>query len=364
MGVFKRLINHKDGKSKAYWYIRYSIGKGKEKWESIGEVGSITKTVAQQKLEERKRQVRLGQLDMIGVEIPILRDFSKTYLTYVKEVIKKKSSRRDEISVAHLNSFFGNLKLSTITPKDVLDYQTKRLKDGMKPATVNRELACLKALLNVARQRGNFFGDNPVSKVKSLEENNQRERTLSLEEEEKLIANSTPQLIPIIIAAIHTGMRKGELRTLKWANVDLKNNIITIERANTKSKKLKRIPINSVLRKVLLEQNLKTRFNEYVFLNPYGKPYLKPYSLTTCFKNALKRSSITNFTFHDLRHTAGTRMIETGASLVAVSKVLGHSTPTITMRYAHPDNSLKEAVEGIANFAQDCSNFRSNENIE
>lgn len=334
------------------------------KWEAVGKAGVVTKDVALRRLAKRKQQIQLGQQNEIGATIPTLREFSNEYLTYVRDTIAKRSRRRDEISVAHLNSFFGNNKLSAITPKDILDYQSNRLKEGIRPATVNRELACLKALFNFAKQRSRFFGDNPVSKVRFLEENNRVERVLTLEEEERLIAISAPHLRPIITTAIHTGMRKGELLSLKWVNVDLENNVITVESTNTKSKKLKRIPINSKLRKVLIEQKLKTGSKPYVFLNPKGEPYLSAFSLTTCFENACRRAGILGLRFHDLRHTAATRMIESGASIVAVSKILGHSNLTMTLRYSHPDNSLKEAVEKLANFETNYSPNCSPEEIK
>lgn len=363
MGVFKRWIKSKDGSKGAYWYIRYTIN-GKEKWESVGKVGMITKAAAQVRLEEKKRQVRLGQLDMIGAKIPTLNDFSGEYLSYVRDTIAKRSWKRDVLSLTHLNSFLGDRKLSAITSKDILDYQSKRLKDDLRPATVNRELACLKHLFNIAKQKAKFFGDNPVSKVKFLEESNKVDRVLTLEEEERLIANSATHLKPIILTAIHTGMRKNEILSLKWANIDLENNLITIEPTNTKTKKLKRIPINSTLRKTLIEQRPKTVFREYVFLNPEGKPYNRSDSLKRCFEGACRRANIKGLRFHDLRHTAATRMVESGASIVAVSKILGHSSLNTTMRYSHPDNSLREAVEKLANFTHNRSNFRSNENVE
>ena len=302
MGVFKRWIQSKDGSKTAYWYIRYWVN-GKEKWESVGKQGEITKTVAQARLGERKRQVRLGQLDMIGAKIPTLSDFSTEYLSYVRDTVKKRSWKRDALSLTHLNGFFGDSKLSAITPKDIMDYQSKRLKDGSRPATVNRELACLKHLFNIAKQRAKFFGDNPVSKVKFLEENNQVERVLSLEEEERLISESASHLKPIILTAIHTGMRKNEILSLKWDNIDLDNNVVSVEPTNTKSKKLKRIPINSTLRKVLLEQKLKTGRGKDVFLNPEGEPYQRCDSLKRCFEGALRRANIQGLRFHDLRHT-------------------------------------------------------------
>ena len=112
-------------------------------------------------------------------------------------------------------------------------------------------------------------------------------------------------------------MRKSEIISLRWPNVDLENNIITISATNSKSKRIKRIPTNS---------------------------------LRTCFELARKKSKV-----EDLRHTAPTRMVEAGGNIVAVSKILGHADLRTTMRYAHPDNSLKETVEKLGNFNSNCS---------
>jgi len=104
-------------------------------------------------------------------------------------------------------------------------------------------------------------------------------------------------------------MRKGEIISLKWSNVDFDNDLITIEPTNTKSKKQKKIPINSVLRKVFLEQKLKTGFDEYVFHTPAGKPYNRQDSLKKSFIGACRRAGIKGLRFHDLRGIWRQRMI-------------------------------------------------------
>ncbi|HLE24578.1 MAG TPA: site-specific integrase [Thermodesulfobacteriota bacterium] len=183
-----------------------------------------------------------------------------------------------------------------------------------------------------------------------LTENNQDERILTPEEEVRLLNFGSPELRAILVCALNTGMRKSEILTLKGSNVDLESNVITLEHTNTKSKKTRRIPINSVLRKLLLEQKLKGGGSEYVFLSSNGNPYKRHDSLKQAFNGALRRAEIKGLRFHDLRHTAATRMIESGASIVAVCRILGHADLKTTMRYAHPEDSLKEAVECLANF--------------
>jgi len=353
MGVFKRWHEHKDGSKTAYWYIRYTIN-GKDKWESIGKAGPITKTVAQTKLEERKRQVRMGQLDMIGVDIPTLNDFADDYIKHVRDVKKKRSWSRDKELLTSLCSFFGEKKLSEITPKDIEDYKRMRLQE-VKPATINLALSCLRHLFNLAKRWKKYFGDNPVTEVDFFEENNNINRILSLEEEERLLSCSIPYLKTIIICALNTGMRKGEILGLKWSNINLDNRLITIEATNTKSKKTKKIYINSILRGIFLELKLKNMGNDFVFTGSDGKPIK---TIRTSFENACKRAKVYGLRFHDLRHTAATRMIENGANIVAVSRILGHSTLSMTMRYSHPDESIREALE---NLGQNRSKIRSSE---
>ncbi len=347
MGVFKRTRKNSEGEINQYWYIRYWIN-GKEKKESIGKVGIVTKGEAQVKLEERKRQIRLGQLDIIGMKVPELDEFSSEYIQYQKEVKKKKSWFRDEIALKHLNKIFGNSKLNNIHAKDIDDYKQIRL-SSVSSATVNRELEVLRHLYNIAERWNRFNGKNPVSKAGLIKVNNKQERILTHEEEERLLSNCNYYMKNIIICALNTGMRKGEIISVKWDNIDLNNNIITLEHTKTKSKKSRKIPINSIMRKLFLELKIQSDGNEYVFLNSNRKPYTRQDSLNRAFKSALKKANIGGLRFHDLRHTCATRMIENGANIVAVKEILGHSSLDMTMRYAHPEDSLKDAVEKLAN---------------
>ena len=329
--------------------IEYKLPNGKTKRETIGKTGIVTKTMAKQILKEKERQVKLGQYDMLNREIPNLNDFADEYLTYVRDTTKKRSWKRDELALRHLTDYFGKVKLSEIKPQDIDSYKSTRLKK-VAPATVNRELEVFRYLFNLADRWEKFYGKNPVSRAGLLTLNNQQQRVLSIEEEKRLLAACEPYLRNIIITALYTGMRKGEIISLKWDSVDFERNIITVEIENNKSKKIKRIPVSSFMRKMLLELKLKSSRNDYVFLNSKGTPYKRQDSLNRAFKLALKKAEIKGLRFHDLRHTAGTRMNEVTGNIVAVSNILGHSSLQMTMRYAHPQDSLKEAVEGLSSY--------------
>lgn len=325
------------------WVGEYK-DRGKIKRKTYGKKGILTKTHVRAMVRKDEQKVKLGQYDMLDAAIPTLKEFLVEYLKHGKEVVKKRSWYREEYGSRHFLELFGDRTLSEITPKDVDDYKQIRLNE-VAPATVNRELQIVRHLFNLAKRWKKFFGENPVSEAKLLSVNNQKERILTPEEEEKLLGLCNPCLKPILITALHTGMRKSEILTLKWTNVDLDNSVITIEHTNTKTKTTRRIPVNSVLRKLLLEQKLKSGGSEFIFLSQDGNPYKRHDSLKGAFERLCKKAGISGLRFHDLRHTAATRMIEAGASIVAVSKILGHSDIKMTMRYTHPDNSLKEAVE-------------------
>lgn len=350
--VFKRKVKSSNGHITQYWYIRYRL-RGKDKWESVGRVGQITKHVAQTILSERERQIRLGQLDMIETEIPTLNEFSKEYIEYVRDIKKKRSWTRDQELLDNLCKYLGNKKLSEIQAIDLEDYKAIRLKE-VKPSTINRALSCLRHLFNLAIKWKKHFSLNPLSQIDFFEEDNRIERILTVDEEEKLLANSPTYIKSVILFALNTAMRRGEILTLTWNNIDLQNRLITIEATNSKSKKKKRIFINTVVHKILLEQKMKNNGHVYVFSGSDGNQIK---TLRTAFENSCKRAGIIGLRFHDLRHTAATRMIESGANIVAVSKILGHSTLNMTMRYAHPDDSIREALENLTNLSSSsCSN--------
>jgi len=129
--------------------IEYRSNNGSIRRESVGKKGIITKTMAREILQKRERNVKLGKEDMLDSKIPNLEEFSKEYLTYVRDVTKKRSWKRDELCLRHIIAFYGNRLLSNIKPQDIDEYKASRLK-VVSPATVNRELEVLRYLFNLA----------------------------------------------------------------------------------------------------------------------------------------------------------------------------------------------------------------------
>lgn len=227
MGIYRRKVTNSDGKTIEYWIIRFQHD-GHIHRKMVGKVGEISKLDVWRMYDEMVERVKMGRPDTVidtKKDIPTLESFSEEYIEYGRDVARKRSWKRDALSLHHLNRYFGSFKLTAITPDDLMKYQSKRLKEGVQPSTVNKELGCLKHLINIAKKRNKFVGDNPVSQVKFLEENNQIERILTFEEEVRLLSASPPHLRPIIVTALNTALRKSEILHLRWENVDLVNGI-------------------------------------------------------------------------------------------------------------------------------------------
>jgi len=355
MAVFKRKVKGKEGKVTEYWYYEIPLPGGKKLKKSVGKVGLVTKAMAREDEAKQLKLIKRGQRG--DVEVPTLNVFKDDYLNYKRDVSKKRFWQRDEELLRPLCKLFGPKKLSEITIQDLEEFKQVRLKE-VSSATVNRSLSVLRHLFNLAKRWNKFYGDNPVSIVGMLEEHNQVQRVLTLDEEHRLLTESISYLGPVIFTALNTGMRRGEILSLKWSDVDLDTNLITVNQTNSKSKKERRVPVNSPMRTMLLELKLKSLNSEYVFLDNEDAAIK---TIRSAYETACKRAGLQELRFHDLRHTAATRMVETGANIVAISKILGHSDIKTTMRYAHPEESLREALESLAKFGETTTNIATNE---
>lgn len=329
MGVYLR------GKS---WYIDFYY-EGKRYTERVGKV---SKSVAEEKLDIRRSEVIGGEWKPKKVNTPFEK-FKEQYLEYSKGNKKPKSFIRDECSLKHLSRVFNGKMLSEISSFLVEKYKLIRKDEKAEPATINRELGCLRHIFNMAI-KWKKAQINPVREVKFLKEPKEKERILTEEEEAKLLetVRTSPKekhLEPIIITALNTGMRKGEILNLKLSNVDFKKKVIIVE--GTKNGEILKVPMNHRLT-VTLESSKKVTKSEYVF-SDNGKPYG---DIKTGWWTALKKAGIENFRFHDCRHTFGTRLGMAGIDIRTIQELMGHKDIKMTMRYSHPTPEHKrKAVE-------------------
>ena len=265
-----------------------------------------------------------------------LKKFVQDYIQY-SETNKAPNYSRLERGILKKNiiPFFNNKYLDEIKPREIEDYKITRVKK-VSNATVNRDLTCFKHLYTMAIKWG-YAKENPVKKVDMMKEPPGRLRYLTTEEIDKLLDNCTEHLKPIVIIALNTGMRKGEIIALKWGDIDFDNKRIIVQ--NSKNNEKRVLPINKTAYKAIKDMYKNNYQNERLF------------NIGDCrksFKTALRKAGIDDFRFHDLRHTFASYLAMSGANLRAIQTLMGHKDIDTTLRYAHLcDSYLEKTVENL-----------------
>ena len=318
------------------WYIAYQAN-GKRIRQMISE----DRKLAEKVLYKKKIEVAENKfLDIRKQQKIKFSEFADTYFELHSKP-NKRSYKSDIINIRHLKSFFSDKYLYNINAMLVEEYKIERAKK-VSLATVNRELACLKHMFNKAIE-WNKTSNNPVKKVKLFKENNKRTRYLEKEEIEKLLRNCSGYLKPIVIVALNTGMRKGEILSLKWHDIDFRHGVINIY--HTKNNEKREVPINEMVKTALVRVR-KHPNSSYVFNKPDGSPRI---DIRKSFFTTLKKSGILNFRFHDLRHTFASHLVMAGVDLNTVRELMGHKSLEMTLRYSHlSQDHKKHAVDILA----------------
>ncbi len=303
-------------KKRGKWWIGYRAS-GKRHREPIGESYTLAKEVLAKRTAqaaERKhfpaRVANASTFEKVAEKFWDLHGkhlLSPSWAAMLGIVRRKFSGRKmAEIGTAEIQGFYNEIAARTSS------------------STANRYLTQVRSIFNKAKAWGDFYGDNPCTFVKKQRERGHRLRFLATDEIKSLYAVALPSLYPVLVAALHTGMRQGEILGLRWENVALDRSTIYI--LQSKSGKPREIPMTNKLHEVLTA--LGPRPEGLVFDMPL-------ITLRRYFAKALKAAAISGFRFHDLRHTFASHFIMRTNDLTTLQRLLGHSTPAMTMRYAH-----------------------------
>jgi integrase len=346
MAVFK--------KQGVYW-IDYYVN-GHRKRERIGTDKRLAETVL------RKRKVEIAEGRFLERQRPVTTTFDEladAYLYYATYQQQKRSWKRDRTSITILKTYFGGKRLTELTPAFIEQYRSWR-KDTISrrgapvtPATINRELACLKRMFSVARKglivlKGGISQNNPMASISMDRENNTRDRVFGKEEFDRLLAVAPTHLKPILLTAYYTGMRRGELLRLTWDRVDLKAGVIRLRPEDTKTKEGRTIPLTKELTHMLQQSTI------YLAANGQRVPQVFTYggkpigSIRRAFETACQRAGIAGAVFHDLRHTFVTNMRRAGVDYFRIMAITGHRTMDVFKRYHTIDqDDLRLAVSQL-----------------
>ncbi|MCD4553205.1 bacteriophage integrase [Burkholderia pseudomallei] len=265
-----------------------------------------------------------------------------------------RSKQRDMYSLKRLQPYFGGRAISALKRVDVRKYVAVRLADGVQESTVKRELKFLSAAINFVRLECDCSDlPNPVQSL-GLNGGEHRVRWISRAEASALILSAgayakRPHLANFVRLALSTGCRKNELLALDWRRVDFERSFLRLDAEHTKNGKRRVVPLNGAALSALRDQRewveRKCSDSEWVFPAWSGK---RIQTLQKGFNAACARVGIENFRIHDLRHTFASWLVMEGVSLYVVKDLLGHSSISVTERYAHlsPDQG-RAAVQKL-----------------
>jgi integrase len=244
-----------------------------------------------------------------------------------------------------LIEYFGKQRMDEIAPFQIERFKHER-RAGLTwrgtqrtPASVNRELEVLSRIFTIAIDNGINI-QNPCRKVRLLRMDNQRNRYLSEDEETRLMAilvGRQAHLRPVVILALHTGMRRGEILSLRWNQIDFGRGLILVQRTKTGRDRI--IPMNSAVKETLDAIRQSTEGDQVFPINDVKRS----------FAYACLKAQIADFRFHDLRHTAATRLADRGTDAFQVAAIRGHSSIQMTARYTHAtSDGLRRVMESLA----------------
>jgi integrase len=329
MGIYRR------GKT---WWVTYFAG-GRQRFESSR---STRKRDARRLLDIRKGAVGEGRLKLIKSKPPRFDEFAQRFLLTAQR-LRPNTQKRYRSSVRNLKACFGRLRLSEITSATIEDFKEQRLSQGVRTATLNRDLAVLRRMMNLALSRL-LISESPLRHVEFLEEREQRRRAhiLTFEEEDRLLSAAMAHMRALIVVILETGMRsRREALSLSWSDVDFVNDLICVRESKTRAGE-RTIPISGRCKLELLRWRklLGPEFSPYVFPNMHA-PSRPLTDVRRSWAKALKDAGLQYFWIYDLRHSAASRLTQAGVPPIFLAQILGHSNVSILSTYSRAIDEFK-----------------------
>jgi len=329
--------------------------------------------------------------DLLRGRLDLVEDYGKEKFyvivdDYIKYAETNLKSKHTVIPIANsFKSLWGKKQIKDITPNFIEKYKSNRngqiyyqkevkgktITKRISPATVNRELGVLSKIFSIAIDNKKAK-ENPVAKVEKLKVTNKLERHMTAEEQDRFIkfcnhnysymnvskaelekitkrfrSYSYDHVRDIALICLNTGMRRSEVLNLTWDCVDLSANMLCA--LNTKNGLKNDIPINNIVKNILLERHNTKADNIYVFTNP--ETGTKYGNIRKAFMTVCKMANVPNFRFHDTRHTFASRAIKNNVPVPVLQEILNHKNIRTTMRYVHNTFEQKlNAVNSLNNY--------------
>jgi integrase len=336
------------------YYLRYKDRNGKTCHQKVGRTSEVELADARKQAKTLKAEISLGAdpraTEKAKKEVLTFSDFFEDhYIPYVKP--RKRSWKRDdELYTLRIKEVFGHKRLNQITRQQIQSFHTELLTSGLAPATCDHHVKLIKHALNLAVDWGLLIEKNPASRIPLFNRDNKVEHYLDDEQLEKLLGvlrtDDNKAICQIAMFLLSTGCRLNEALRATWSQIDKQNRVWRIPASNSKSKRVRSVPLNDSALDILNQLDTEGKF-ESVFLNVRTEE-----AYTTIHKvwHRLRgKAGLPHLRIHDLRHQYASFLVNSGRTLYEVQQILGHSNPTVTQRYAHlSSKSLQDAANSAS----------------
>ncbi len=335
-----------------FWY-RHKV-QGKLEYANLGSTSVVT-------LAEARKKAMAIKVDLAAGGSPFTADkarkavltfaefFEGHYLPYVKP--RKRSWKRDdELYRLRIKQIFGNTKLNLIARQQIQQFHTDLAAEGLAPATADHHIKLIKHALNLAIDWNLLHDKNPAVRVPLFNADNKVEHYLDEDQLGRLLkVLRTDENRPVCLIAlllISTGCRLNEILSAKWSQIDRMNRVFRVDAINSKSKRVRSVPLNDSALDVLAQLDTEGTF-EHLFINKQtGLPYTTIMKVWTRLR---AKAELPHLRIHDLRHMFASFLVNSGRSLYEVQQLLGHSDAKVTARYAHlSSKTLQEAANSAS----------------
>lgn len=335
------------------YYLRYKDQTGKTSHQKIGRTVDISLAEARRRVKELKAEIELGadpRAEEKARKAVITFDefFNEHYLPYVKP--RKRSWDRDEeLYRLRIKAVFGQKRLNQVSRLQIQTFHSGLIAEGLAAATANHHVKLIRHMLNLSVE-WQMLDKNPASRIHMFAEDNKIERYMNDQQLASLLevlrTDSCRSVCLLAMFLLATGCRLNEALSACWSQVDKDKRVWRIPASNSKSKRMRPVPLNDTALDVLNQLTTEGVY-EHLFINMKTK---KPYvNIAKVWEKLRSKAGLPHLRLHDLRHQAASNLINSGSSLYVVQQILGHSDPSVTQRYSHLSmKTLNEASDNAS----------------
>ena len=321
------------------YYLRWKDGNNKTCHTKLGRTTDIDLVDARKAARQLRNEIALGanpQTEARAAKaVPTVAEFfEQQYLPYAKP--RKRSYRRDEeMYRLRIKETFGNQKLNEVTRKQVQLFHNRLLTDGLKPASADHYLKLMRRAFNLAVE-WEMLETSPLTRLQLFNPDNRMENYLSPEQLDKLVTvlrTAPPRTVcNVALFLLATGARLNEALRARWDQIDKNTRVWKIPASNSKSKRIRSVPLNDAALEVLGQLGTEGEYDNLFINTRTKKPLVNVHKV---WGRLRAQAGMEWLRIHDLRHSYASFLVNSGRTLYEVQQILGHSDSKVTERYSH-----------------------------